>query len=278
MGIRAEYLGLGYRQLVSGRTSGRPSELRAYRAYFNRRSMGRAARRLGRDAAMLSRCRYQMATMDQRVLNVVALVFPRKRHLGSHTRGAGRVVIRNAGSREPAYGGAAYGQFRAVLAMPVEPNNLPEQVWGYVLAGASPAAIIVLWKNIVPFIKWVRGESLLQTSRDQTTAQKMQDDITAQRALLSREQNEFLDRVNAELTQSYARIAVVRSDLAKMERDRDRGWDLARWWYRRAQVMRDLAWDAQSKCDFHMAPGTTCPIWPTTDLPAFEDAIPVRPE
>jgi hypothetical protein len=71
----------------------------------------------------------------------------------------------------------------------------------------------------------------------------------------------------------------MRAELARcqvrnleLERDRDRGWDLARWWNRRAHELRHAGLNAQTMvaglCAREELP---VPAWPDMVVPGLED-------
>ena len=84
---------------------------------------------------------------------------------------------------------------------------------------------------------WDRDDSraVQQATRDQAVLR----DLETQRAALSREHADLFDRMRAELQRCQSRLSEV-------EHDRDRGWDLARWWNRRAHELRHAGVNAQA--------------------------------
>ena len=73
--------------------------------------------------------------------------------------------------------------------------------------------------------------------------------------------------MRAELLRTQAR-------LKELERDRDRGWDLARWWNRRAHDLRHAGLNAQAMVVALCArEEKLVPPWPNMDVPSLEDPM-----
>lgn len=133
--------------------------------------------------------------------------------------------------------------------------------WWVVLAAAVPSAASGTW---VMWRWWAdRGDTRAtqQTVRDQA----LMRDLELQRATLNREHPDLFDRTRAELLRCHARLQEV-------ERDRDRGWDLARWWNRRAHELRYAGVNAQAAAQNLAFDGSQpLPAWPDMTIPGLED-------
>lgn len=107
--------------------------------------------------------------------------------------------------------------------------------WWVVAAAAVPSTASGMW---VIWRWWVERTDRHvdgEVSRGERRAIEME----AQRSALSREQAELFDRLRNECVRCQTRLTEV-------ERDRDRGWDLARLWNRRAHELRHAGLNAQS--------------------------------
>ena len=133
--------------------------------------------------------------------------------------------------------------------------------WWVVLAAAVPSGASGAW---VVWRWWADRDdtrAVQQASRDQALMRELE----TQRAALSREHADLFDRMRAELLRCQSRLAEV-------ERDRDRGWDLARWWNRRAHELRHAGVNAQAAAqNLAFAAGHAQPSWPDMAIPGLED-------
>lgn len=90
-------------------------------------------------------------------------------------------------------------------------------------------------------------------------------EIEEQRAALSQEQAELFERIRAELVRYQTRLKDV-------ERDRDRGWDLARYWNQRAHELRHAGLNAQAMVTAICArENLQVPSWPDMGLLQLEE-------
>ena len=133
--------------------------------------------------------------------------------------------------------------------------------WWVVLAAAVPSAISGLW---VLWRWWMdRGDA--RATALLTHEQGLIRELEQQRAALSKEHAELFDRIRAELARTQAR-------LQDLEQHRDRGWELARWWNRRAHELRHAGVNAQVAAHaLSVAQGTLPPAWPDMGLPSLEE-------
>ena len=133
--------------------------------------------------------------------------------------------------------------------------------WWVVLAAAVPSACSGAWV----VWRWWADRDDTRAAQQLTRDQALLRDLEAQRAALSREHAELFDRMRAELLRCQARLAEV-------EHDRDRGWDLARWWNRRAHELRHAGVNAQAAAQsLAFAAGHPLPPWPDMAIPGLED-------
>lgn len=110
---------------------------------------------------------------------------------------------------------------------------LDQSPWWVVAAAAVPSlasAAWVLWR-------WWADRSDSRVAQRLTREQGLLRELEQQRTALSKEQAELFERCRAELLRCQGRLAEV-------ERDRDRGWDLARWWHGRAHALLQEQADA----------------------------------
>lgn len=139
--------------------------------------------------------------------------------------------------------------------------DLANGPWWVVTAAAAPSVASGLW---VLWRWWIeRGDKLHGdvATREQTVLR----DLEAQRLALSRDQAELFDRLRTELERVQRRLLDV-------ERDRDRGWDLARWWNQRAHDLRHAGLNAQAMVvGFCSREGVEPPTWPAMDVPGLEE-------
>jgi len=133
--------------------------------------------------------------------------------------------------------------------------------WWVMSAAALPSLASGVW---VFWRWWVeRGDKL--SEGELTREQMLLRDLETQRAALSREQAELFDRLRTELARVQAR-------LAELEEDRDRGWDLARWWNHRAHELRHAGLNAQAMvAGLCSREGVDVPVWPEMNVPGLED-------
>jgi predicted Holliday junction resolvase-like endonuclease len=93
-------------------------------------------------------------------------------------------------------------------------------------------------------------------------------EVEARRAALSHEQAELFTQMKNELLRCQSRLLEV-------ERDRDRGWDLARHWNQRAHELRHAALTAQSMvATFCAHENLAPPSWPDMSVTNLEDPRP----
>ena len=135
--------------------------------------------------------------------------------------------------------------------------------WWVVAAAAIPSAASGLWV----FWRWVVERDDRRATETLTREQALMRDLDLQRTALGREHADLFDRMRAELLRTQARLQEV-------ERDRDRGWDLARWWNRRAHELRHAGLNAQFMvAGLCLRLGEPPPSWPDMLVPGLEDPM-----
>ena len=107
--------------------------------------------------------------------------------------------------------------------------------WWVVAAAAIPSFASAAWVAI----RWWAERDDKTSDRTLTRHQDLLRELEAQRTALGREHADLFDRMRAELLRKEARVA-------ELERDRDRGWELARWWNQRAHELRHAGVCAQT--------------------------------
>ena len=139
----------------------------------------------------------------------------------------------------------------------------PGGPWWVVVAAGLPSAASAAWVCW----RWYAERGERQSDRLLTREQAILRNLDLQRAALGREHSELLDRLRAELLRKEARCA-------ELERDRDRGWDLARWWNQRAHELRHAGLNAQTiVVGLCAREGVDVPRWPDMALPNLEEPV-----
>ncbi len=137
-------------------------------------------------------------------------------------------------------------------------------LWWVVTAAAVPSVASGLWV----FWRWWLERNDKRKDSTLTREQASLRDLETQRAALVREHADLFDRMRAELLRALAR-------LVEMERDRDRGWDLARWWHRRAHELRLAGLNAQVMvAGLSAREEVPVPAWPDMTVPVLEGPKP----
>ena len=140
-------------------------------------------------------------------------------------------------------------------------SDLLNSPWWVVAAGGLPSVASGAWVIWRWHLDRVDRRSDGQSTREERLARELE----AQRAALSKEQADLFDRLRGELARCQGR-------LSELERDRDRGWDLARFWNRRAHELRHAGLNAQTivagLCAREELP---VPVWPDMNLPNLEE-------
>ena len=133
--------------------------------------------------------------------------------------------------------------------------------WWVVLVAAIPTGASGLWV----FWRWWVERGDKREEGVLSHEQVLMRELEVQRAALSREHAELFDRVRAELARAQVRSA-------ELERERDRGWDLARWWNRRAHELRHAGLNAQTMVTVLCSREELDePAWPDMSVPGLEE-------
>jgi hypothetical protein len=133
--------------------------------------------------------------------------------------------------------------------------------WWVVAGAALPSLASGLWV----FSRWW----LERADRNQVDAvireERLAREVEERRVALSHEHTELFERVKTELLRCQSRLHQV-------ERDRDRAWDLARYWNQRAHDLRHAALNAQAiVAGFCARESLDLPEWPDTTVTTLEE-------
>jgi hypothetical protein len=143
------------------------------------------------------------------------------------------------------------------------------RIFSFILGMASVPGFV---SGIFVFLRWIGSRR--DRNKEIATAREMQlmVEMDARAATLSREHAEFLERLKGEILRLQARLRELEDKCNLVSRDRDRGWELARWWNARAHVLRHDALNAQQSAT-HLARERNLPepTWPDMTLPDLED-------
>lgn len=104
-------------------------------------------------------------------------------------------------------------------------------VVGWPAVAASVPGAIALWQ-------WYGNLKDKKASRDQTTAEKREAVLLGERKALAAEQRDILAWVEKERDRLLEEVRHLRLERRTLERDRDRGWNLARFHHRLACELR----------------------------------------
>ena len=142
-------------------------------------------------------------------------------------------------------------------------SDISSSPWWVVVAGAFPSVASGAW--VIWRWRAERHDRLSESTL--TREERMARELETQRAALSKDQAELFDRLRVDLGRCQDRLRVV-------ERDRDRGWELARYWNRCSHELRHAGLNAQAMVTVLCArEGIAAPSWPDMDVPAFEEPI-----
>jgi hypothetical protein len=137
----------------------------------------------------------------------------------------------------------------------------PGSPWWVVAVAALPSLASGSWV----MSRWWLDRADRKRAHALTREERLVREVEARRAALSREQAALFDRIRAELVRCQTR-------LAEMERDRDRGWDLARHWHRRSHQLRHAGLNAQTivagLCERE---NLAVPEWPDMSVAMLEE-------
>lgn len=147
----------------------------------------------------------------------------------------------------------------------------PSGPWWVVVMAALPSVASGAW---IAYRWWVDRQDRRESAQVMVTLtreERDRRDLETQRAALSADQARVFDQLRAEL-------ARLRPLLEETEYDRDRGWELCRWWNRRAHELRHAGVNAQTMAqNLAMAAGQDPPVWPDMTTPwDIEAPVPRR--
>ena len=140
--------------------------------------------------------------------------------------------------------------------------------WQVVVVPAAFASIPGMFK----IYQWWSDRGDKVSAQHLTADERRQATMLAEREQLTREQRETFERVEAERDRAIAEADRLRARIRDLEHDRTRGWDLARYWNRRAQDLRHVAANAQQVANNLMREaGRELLKWPDMTLLGFEE-------
>ena len=140
-------------------------------------------------------------------------------------------------------------------------TEMAQGPWWVVAAAALPSMASGVWVVSRWWIDRADRHAGDVTSREERLARE----VELQRAALSREQAELFDRIRVELVRCQTRLVEV-------ERDRDRAWDLARHWHRRAHELKHAGLEAQAiVAGLCAREELEVPEWPDMTVSALEE-------
>lgn len=139
--------------------------------------------------------------------------------------------------------------------------------WWIVVLSAMPSiggGMWVAWR-------WMLERKDRRQDATLTREERAHRDLESQRAALSADQARMFDQMRTE-------IARLRPLLEAVEYDRDRGWELCRWWNRRAHELRHAGLNAQQMAqNLALTAGHMAPDWPDMTVPVdIEAPLPRR--
>lgn len=133
--------------------------------------------------------------------------------------------------------------------------------WWVVAGAALPSLASGLWVVSRWWIERSDRNQIDVATREERLARQIED----RRVALSHEQAELFDQVRTELLRCQSRLLEV-------ERARDRGWDLARYWNQRAYELRHAGLNAQAiAAGFCNREKLELPVWPDMTVTTLEE-------
>ena len=107
-----------------------------------------------------------------------------------------------------------------------------------------------------------------------TSAELREKQMLAERAALSAEQRETFERVEAERDRAVANARMERDLRIDVERDRNRGWNLARYYHSQARSMLHALGNARQMVMGLLPPQAEPPKWVEFEVP-FDMEAPI---
>lgn len=129
----------------------------------------------------------------------------------------------------------------------VNPEAISE--WIKVIA---PVITLVTAAGVIPLYQWSakrkddQGREI--ADRGMTAGERREKALIDERAALSAEQREAYERIEAALTRAMSDIDLQRKAMIDLAKDRDRGWNLARYWHGAIYSMTTTARNALRDC------------------------------
>ena len=145
--------------------------------------------------------------------------------------------------------------------------------WWVVIAAAVPSGASGVWV----VWQWWAGRSDKKTEVTLTREERLMRDMDARVQTAAKIDADLIAQGRTEITRLIMRCEAFERQRDALEADRDRGWDLARWWNRRAHELRHAGVNAQqvaqrlavSSCP--MPGGQPLPPWPDMTIPGLEE-------
>lgn len=130
------------------------------------------------------------------------------------------------------------------------------------LTASIPGGFVVLqW--------WINRKDKTTADR-QSTTERRDAALLAEREALTKDRLEEDDRLKANLREAYANAAEERAKRIVVDHDRDRGWELARQYYSLARDFKALLISARGTADRlagQASPLERLPAWTPIDVP-----------
>jgi len=205
--------------------------------------------------------------MGSFVAHVLVLEFIDGQRLGGGSVGAGSCRLRRLGRGQRVFDYAAIAQ--ECLTMPTDAAG--SSLW-VVLIAAVPsiaAGIWVFWKFWIERADRRAGKVADVTL---TREERIMKEMDLRAATLSKENADLFDRAKAELLRAQTRCADLERDRDRLEQNIERGWNLARYWFRKAYDLLHEMRDARQMFDAVASKGAATPReWREITFPAFEE-------
>lgn len=110
--------------------------------------------------------------------------------------------------------------------------------------------------------------------------ERQQAAVAAERESLNKGQRDYIERVEGERDRALERLERLQIKLEDVEDDRDRGWDLVRWWFRSARELFQALMNARAMVGVltgRLDPPQRAPDWEVFAPPLDMEAPIPRP-